>query len=277
MKNLKISLLAAGATIALLACSSLEVSNPEAENFPVGWSLAEYISVNPDLRALQIMDKVTIINSISKLPSDSAEFMANPDLKQFAITYAGFTEESYDVDNIDKRKHLKNFNINGVSNEAVVFDSLLAGKTVCAAMLNGKGVAFDSTVIERQYLVYGKTEGRPFRKCGAGDQLVKKGECQADASEAVGYSKHLYCASEGVTYCIDCDLVLDDCPEVIVEPESSSSEAAPESSEAAAEVESSSSEAAPVSSETVEPESSAGEGGETAEPQSSSATEPVTE
>ena len=77
MKNIKISLLAAGATIALLACSSLEVSNPEAENFPEGWSTAEYISVNPDLRALQIADQVAILNSASGAASDEADFMAD--------------------------------------------------------------------------------------------------------------------------------------------------------------------------------------------------------
>lgn len=262
MKNVKISLLAAGATLALLACSSLEVDNPTEENFPADWSLAEYMNVNPDLRALQIMDNVTIINAISKLPSDSAEFMASPDLKQFAITYAGFTEENYDIENGDKRKYLKSFNINGISNEAAVFDSLLKGHTVCAAMLNGKGVAYDSSVIELQYIAYGKIEGRPYRACKATETgLVKKGTCQKDEAPSVGYVDHLYCASEGVTYCLDCDTVADNCPE-----ESSSSTAAPESSATGdssssegVSADSSSSDAAPESSDAAGDSSSSEE------------------
>ncbi len=252
MKNIKISLLAAGATIALLACSSLEVSNPEAENFPEGWSTAEYISVNPDLRALQIADQVAILNSASGAASDEADFMADTVLMtKVALEYAGFTEESFDLSDSDKKKFLKRFNINGVSNEPAVFDTL----------------TLDSAVFDKQYAVFGAIEGRPYRKCKDTETaLVKKGECQkADASN-IGYKAHLYCSNAGVTYCIDC-AATDECPEVI-EEESSSSEAAPESS-AAVEGESSSSVVA------GEGDSSSSEGA--GEPESSSATEPAAE
>ena len=78
MKNFKISLLAAGATIALLACSSLEVSNPDAENFPSDWSTSEFVRVNPDLRALQIRDQVDIMNTRSRKPADPEVFTMQP-------------------------------------------------------------------------------------------------------------------------------------------------------------------------------------------------------
>ena len=251
MKNIKISLLATGATIALLACSSLEVSDPEVENYPEGWSTAEYISINPDLRALQLADQVTIMNSLSGAASDEAEFLADTTLMtKIALEYAGFTEEGFDLSDKAKKKYLLQFNINGVSNEPAVFDTL----------------TLDSAAFSRQYIVYGAVEGRPYRKCKDTETaLVKKGECQKQEAPSIGYKDHLYCSNAGVTYCIDC-AATDECPEVIEEPESSSSEVAPESSETAGEGESSSSEAAP--------ESSAGEGGE---PESSSATEPVAE
>jgi len=271
MKNIKISLLAAGATIALLACSSLEVSNPESENFPEDWSLAEFASVNPDLLALQIKDQVNVINTVSKLPSDEDDFMADADaLKQLALTYAAFTEESYDIADNAKLKYLKAFNINGVSNEAAVFDSLLKGKAVCAGILNGKGVTLDSSVLARQFVVYGAAEGRPYRKCKEAETgLVKRGECQSADEPSIGFSAHLYCDNAGVAYCIDCDAVEDDCP-ASVTPASSSS-AAPKSSAGAG---SSSSEAAgegdSSSSETAgEGDSSSSEG---AAPESSEAT-----
>ena len=241
MKNIKISLLAAGATIALLACSSLEVSNPEVENFPDDWSLSEFASVNPDLLALQIKDQVNIINTVSKLPSDEENFMADADvLKQLAITYAGFTEKSYDLTDTKKLAYLKAFNINGVANEAAVFDSLVKGHTVCAGILNGKGVALDSSVLARQYVVYGAVEGRPYRKCkDAETDLVKRGECQSADEPSIGFSGHLYCDKDGEVFCVDCDTGVDNCPDA-VKPASSSS-AAPKSSAGA---KSSSSEAA---------------------------------
>lgn len=254
MKNIKISLLAAGATIALLACSSLEVSNPESENFPEGWSTAEYVSVNPDLRALQIADQVAIMNSLSGAASDEADFTADTVLMtKIALEYAGFTEEGLDLSDKTKMKYLKRFNINGVSNEPAVFDTL----------------TLDSVVFDRQYIVYGAVEGRPYRKCKDTETaLVKKGECQKQEAASVGYKAHLYCSNAGVTYCIDC-AATDECPEVAVEPESSSSEVAPESSEAAGEGESSSSVVA------GEGDSSSSEGA--GEPESSSATEPAAE
>ena len=244
MKNIKISLLAAGATIALLACSSLEVSNPESENYPEGWSTAEYISINPDLRALQIADQVNIMNTLSGAASDEADFTADTVLMtKIALEYAAFTEKNLDFSDKSKMKYLKQFNINGVSNEPAVFDTL----------------TLDSSVFARQFLVYGKVEGRPYRKCKDSESnLVKKGSCQSDEANAnIGYMAHLYCSNAGVTYCIDC-AVTDECPEVIIdEPESSSSEAAPESSETAGDGDSSSSEGAePESSEATADSSS---------------------
>ena len=268
MKNFKISLLAAGATIALLACSSLEVSNPDAENFPPDWSTSEFVRVNPDLRALQIRDQVDIMNTGSGKPSDLESFMSDSaTLKKIALEHAGFTEANFDFKmNDNYTAYLQSFNIYGVEHEDVVFDTL----------------TLDSAVFKLQYTAYGKIEGRPYRACGEADmaKIVKKGPCQANSNAKVGYRDHLYCALEGAAYCLDCDKIMDDCPVV-----SSSSNATPESSETSSEGDSSSSVAAegdsssseavePESSVAAEPESSAGEG---AEPESSSATEPAAE
>ena len=266
MKNFKISLLAAGATIALLACSSLEVSNPDAENFPPDWSTSEFVRVNPDLRALQIRDQVDIINTRSGKPSDMESFLSDSVmLKKIALEHAGFTESNYSLTD-NNLNYLKSFNINGVEHEDVVFDTL----------------TLDSVVFKLQYTAFGKIEGRPYRACGDADmaKIVKRGPCQASSNTKVGYRDHLYCALEGAAYCLDCDKIMDDCPVA-----SSSSNATPKSSETnsegdssssvAAEGDSSSSEAVePESSVAAEPESSAGEG---AEPESSSATEPAAE
>lgn len=248
MKNLKISLLAAGATVALLACSSLEVDNPIEENFPKDWSAAEYIKVNPDLRNLQIKDQVLIMNTLSGAENDDAEFVKDtPAVELLASTYMGFTGTDFWTDK-NKMKVVKAYNIYGVDNEAAVFDTL----------------TLDTAAIERQYVAYGAIGGRPYRSCATTDaNLVKKGECQQDDNAAIGYSKHMYCASEGVTYCMDCDIVEDDCPEVIVE-ESSSSAAKPESSETAGD-ESSSSEGGETA------DSSSSEGGENPESSDASA------
>jgi len=241
MKNVKISLLAAGATLALLACSSLEVDNPTEENFPKDWSAAEYIKVNPDLRALQIRDKVTYMNATSGAEKDDDAFVADVEtVKALMIKHGGMTEAGFSLET--HGKYIKGFNIYGVENESAIFDTL----------------TLDTSVIERQYIAFGAIEGRPYRSCTAADaNLVKQGACQSDEDNAnVGYIGHLYCASEGVNYCLDCDPVEDDCPEVIVE-ESSSSAATPESSETAGDG------------------SSSSEGGETADSSSSEGGEPA--
>jgi len=215
MKNVKISLLAAGATLALLACSSLEVDNPEEENFPADWSVVEYIKANPDLRALQIMDQVSIWNATKGFESDEDAFLADTALMtDVALKFAGFTETSLDFADKDKMKFLKSFNMYGVTDERVVLDTL----------------TLDSIVFEKQFVVYGAVEGRPYRLCADTEtSLVKKGECQSDEATSVGYVAHLYCSKSGVVYCIDCEAT-DECPEIIVPEESSSSAAAPDSS-----------------------------------------------
>ncbi|MBR4916094.1 MAG: hypothetical protein IKZ45_03320 [Fibrobacter sp.] len=249
MKNLKISLLAAGATLVLLACSSLEVDNPTEENFPKDWSVSEYLKVNPELRALQIMDQVAIWNATKGFESDEEAFLKDTTLMtNIALNYAGFTEKGLDFADKDKMKYLKAFNMYGVDNEPEVFATL----------------ALDTAAIEMQFIAYGAIEGRPYRACATTDaNLVKKGDCQSAEAASAGYVGHLYCAKEGVTYCLDCDAVADECPEVVTE-ESSSSATAPASSDAAGDASSSS------EGEGGEADSSSSEGGEN--PESSDAT-----
>ena len=59
MKNSLSYLLALG-TVALTACSSMDVSSSEAleDNFPSDFVAAEYMNLHPGLRSLQIQDYV---------------------------------------------------------------------------------------------------------------------------------------------------------------------------------------------------------------------------
>ena len=250
MKNVKISLLAAGALMAIVACSSLEVDNPTSENFPKDWSAAEFIKANPDLRALQIRDKVTYMNTLSGAEKDDDAFIANEEVvKALMIKHCGMTEADFDIS--VHGAYIKKFNIYGVENESAIFDTL----------------TLDTATIERQYIVYGALEGRPYRFCKDTDvNLVPKCETtQADESPNVGFAEHIYCAKDAAVYCLDCEPETSECPDNFVAPEeSSSSAAAPESSEAAGE-ESSSSEGGETA------DSSSSEGGENPESSDASA------
>lgn len=189
MKN-KFSLLISASALAFMACSSLEVSNPEEGIYPEGWNVVEYMAANPDLRSLQIMDQVGIINTKSGLKADGADSAAFDVIKaEIAIKYAGFTEASLDLEDKAKMKYLGAFNINGATNELVVLDTL----------------TLDTGAIARQYVVYGKREGRPYRLCRDTETaLFEKGDCYANAVTQY-YDEHLFCSRGGVTYCIDCD------------------------------------------------------------------------
>ena len=148
MKNVKISLLAVGATLALLACSSLEVENPAEENFPSDWSVSEYIKVNPDLRALQIRDQVNILNSTREADAANA-FFGETGINELgttvALNYAGLTQEDLDLgDESSLKAYLSKFNVYGVDNEPALFDTL----------------TLDSSVFEQQFVAYGAVEGR---------------------------------------------------------------------------------------------------------------------
>lgn len=241
MKN-KFSLLVSGAAaaLALMACSSLEVSNPEEENFPTGWSVSEYMAANPDLRALQIMDQVAIMNTKSGAASDEADETAFAGIMdQIAVNYAGFTAATWDATDAAKLKYLKNFNVRGATNELELFATL----------------ELDTNALAMQYVAFGKREGRPYRLCNESDaSLIVKGECQADDKSF--FDAHLYCSRDGVAYCIDC-APADACAAA---PSSSADDATTKPT--------SSSAAAPT-----DPESSAAED---PTPESSSAAEPET-
>ena len=180
---------------------SLVVSNPEEENYPAGWSVANYIAANPDLRSLQIMDQVAILNATSGLPADNDAFAANTELMlTIATQYAGFTATSWDPTDSKKLKYLQSFNIYGVDNEPAVFSTMV----------------LDSNAIAQQYVAYGRREGRPFRPCNESETgLVAKGECQAEIGgikqDQLYYDNHTYCSRGGVSYCIDCG-ASDACP-----------------------------------------------------------------
>ncbi|SHK76776.1 hypothetical protein [Fibrobacter sp. UWEL] len=204
MKN-KISLLISASALAFMACSSLEVSNPEEENFPADWSVAAYLTVNPDLRAMQIKDQVTILNTKSGLASDAADETAfEAIMGDVALNYAGFTAASWDATDASKTKYVKSFNVYGVANELELFATL----------------QLDSTAIGMQFVSYGRREGRPYRACAEGEGAIVKGDCQSTDMEGAlfptNFENHLYCSRAGVTYCIDC-VASDECP-VIAAP-----------------------------------------------------------
>lgn len=263
MKKMNISLLAAGAALAFMACSSLEVSNPAEENFPEDWNLAEYVKANPDLRALQIRDQVALLNKVSGVANDDDAFLAEAALvSQIATQYGGFASATIDLTDKDVKAFIVGFNIYGVANEPAVFDTL----------------TLDSNAFELQYASFGKIEGRPYRLCRADEtNLVKRGDCQGNpvSDMTTSYLPHSYCSdATGVVRCIDCDASLA-CPEIAP---ASSSDATPASSSAAAPASSSdatpasSSETAPASSSETAPASSSD-----AAPASSSETAPSPE
>ena len=102
MKKSLSYLLALG-TVALTACSSMDVSSSESleGNYPSDFSVAEYMALHPGLRSLQIQDYVSAYNSGLTLEADSvaadtAAFMADTaTLHQIYVNpyYAGYSEE----------------------------------------------------------------------------------------------------------------------------------------------------------------------------------------
>ncbi len=217
MKN-KFSLLVSGAAIALAACSSLEVSNPETGNYPAGWNVAEFLEVNPDLRSLAIMDQVANLNAESGAASDEAEFRKDTaTYTAVAINFAGFTAENF-TGSSDQMKHLIKFNIYGISNEEEVLGTF----------------TLDTAAIEKQYVAYGRREGRPVRTCMDSDNVFLKGDCQAvmdtiyakcteddvatgvPGCDKVGkkyiddivntgrFDNHIFCRKGSDVYCLDC-------------------------------------------------------------------------
>lgn len=236
MKN-KISLLVSGAAIALAACSSLEVSNPDSVSYPAGWNVAEFLEVNPDLRSLAIMDQVAIRNAESnftpdEITADTAEFRKDTaTYTAVAINFAGFTAENF-TGSADQMKYLFKFNIYGINNEEEVLGTF----------------ALDTSAIAEQYVVFGRREGRPLRNCMDSDNVFLKGECQAvmdttyaecteddvatgvPGCDKVGkkyiedivntgfFENHTYCRKGSEVYCLDCTEACAK-PEVPVEPE----------------------------------------------------------
>lgn len=96
-------LLTALGTFALMACSSLDVSDAEStkENYPDDFSASEYVALHPGLRSLQIQDYVKAHNSGLSLEkdvvaADSAAFLADTaTLHQIFVNpdYAGYSED----------------------------------------------------------------------------------------------------------------------------------------------------------------------------------------
>ena len=107
MKKSLSYLLALG-TVALTACSSMDVSSSESlvGNYPSDFNAVEYMALHPGLRSLQIQDYVSAHNSsltleADSVTADSAAFMADTAiLHQIYVNpyYAGYTEELWAED-----------------------------------------------------------------------------------------------------------------------------------------------------------------------------------
>ena len=107
MKKSLSYLLALG-TVALTACSSMDVSSSEEleGNFPSDFVAVEYMNLHPGLRSLQIQDYVKNFNAAlvldaDSVKADSADFMADTaSLHQIYVNpiFAGYTEELWAED-----------------------------------------------------------------------------------------------------------------------------------------------------------------------------------
>ncbi|MBP5247320.1 MAG: hypothetical protein J6Z31_05610 [Fibrobacter sp.] len=107
MKKSLSYLLALG-TVALTACSSMDVSSSEAieGNFPSDFVAVEYMNLHPGLRSLQIQDYVKEYNAAQVLDADSVaadsvDFLADTaKLHQIYVNpfYAGYNETLWEED-----------------------------------------------------------------------------------------------------------------------------------------------------------------------------------
>lgn len=181
----------------LIACSSMDVDDTTAENWPSDFQLSEYSAINPDIAVVQLRDTVAAINLASgdtaKVESDIIAFFdSEVSVKTLFTDYAllnealwpGFEALRDSVLNIDLRNLVLEYHVFG--NTA----------TQDLAFLQSAGIV-DSSLIAWQYLLYGAKEGRAYRYCLSGEAKTLQSTDQAVAIRSLyDYSANSYCLNE---------------------------------------------------------------------------------
>lgn len=181
----------------LIACSSMDVDDTTAENWPSDFKRSEYSAINPDIAVVQLRDTVAAINLASgdtaKVESDIIAFFdSETSVKTLFTDYAllnealwpGFEALRDSVLNIDLRNLVLEYHVFG--NTA----------TQDLAFLQSAGIV-DSSLIAWQYLLYGAKEGRAYRYCLSGEAKTLQSTDQAVAIRSLyDYSANSYCLNE---------------------------------------------------------------------------------
>lgn len=218
MKNFR-KLIIALPAVALMACSSMDVDNAEAMNWPSDFDAQTYATINPILFDLQLQDYVVAYNNTWKtaqyasaanaadsanvkttmaaaVSADSAEFFADTaNLHLLYSQYAGITDTSDWASAADTIVKARNIYLYKFYN--------LYGKTLSEELSYIKdSVAVDLEAVKLQYMLYGQIEGRPYRYCKTGETTTLRSLSQAASVNRAGipdYRPNYYCcnAAEG--------------------------------------------------------------------------------
>ena len=202
-KNLYLGLLISG--MAVVACSDMGVDESEAFGFPSDYSLAEYLTINPDIKYQQVKKDLADNQyyNVDRFDSANNSYMvAEGDDSVFVIAPArpensNFAKEARAKASADIQADNKNF----LSDTALVkevflvylglADSLWKGadsldkdmrNALCQFNKQQKGAPnsaedraflenfkYNETLFEKHYLLLGSMEGRAYRFCTASD------------------------------------------------------------------------------------------------------------
>lgn len=197
MINNKIKLLSGViASIALLACSSMETDDPIVGNWPAAFQVSEYSEINPDIALKQLKDTVTALNVASGdtvlEAADIAVFFDDSlPVKTMFTDYASLNEALW--------PGFEDFRDNTLQIDLrnLVLAYHIHGNTATQDLAFLQAFPLDSSLIAWQYLLYGKKEGRAYRYCEAGEATTLKSTDQAVAVRSLfDYSANVYCLNE---------------------------------------------------------------------------------
>lgn len=199
--------------LALMACSSMDVDDADADNWPSDFKANEYAQINPIFVNLQIIDDIVIYNNEWKaklyaaaanstdsanvklaISSDSSEFFADTaNLHTIFSTYAGYPDSSWTGYESSP----------AVAKTAFLYKFNYLGKSSADGLTSMRLFAADTTALKLQYVLYGEVEGRPYRYCKANEAKTLRSLSQAASISAKSgipdYRPNYYCcnAAEG--------------------------------------------------------------------------------
>jgi hypothetical protein len=199
MKSL--SLFACSVALAsLVACSADSVSNADVENWPSDFSVKEYAEINWDLVTAQMKDSIEYKNSkLSKakrtIDEDEIDlfFDKEESIKELFTKYVGFADSTWP--GFDKLKTGKLY----IDFREPLYDYHQIGNTATKDLAYLKKFPVDYNVIQMQYVLIGKVEGRPYRYCKDKESKTLQ---VADSSQAVAvrtkwdFSANAYCKNK---------------------------------------------------------------------------------